>query len=243
AAAAHDHHAVEVVGDLDQRGADRLAGRGVLLVRERAADAAAIDADRHAAARTATLDRARIVDFAGFGVDHPHIDRDVGLGLLAAERDALEADAATGARGVFLVRGDGTEHEVLRAGHVAHLRAGTGTHATGRREVLFFQHVAELVALQDAEVARAGQLVGQHARQLPAHAAAPPGRAGFVLEFRHADRGLVRRERGPCADHAGQRQHGREKRLLHLITPVDFGPAIPPPDPRTARTPQPRVLP
>src|SRR5690606_16127747 len=49
AAVALDHHAAQVVGGEDQRGADRLAGRRLVLARQRAAETAAIQADAHAA--------------------------------------------------------------------------------------------------------------------------------------------------------------------------------------------------
>src|SRR6188768_1100446 len=163
AAAALDHLAVEVIADLDQRRADRLARRRVLFVGEVAAEAAAEHADRNAATGAAPFDRTREIHFAGGRIDDAYVDANVGFGLLAAERNAAEAEAAAGARGVFFVGCHGAEHEVIRTGQLAHLGAAARAHATGSRKILLFHDLLELGALDHAEITAAGQLVRQHA--------------------------------------------------------------------------------
>src|SRR5690606_33282301 len=96
AAVLRDHDAVEVIGDLDQRGTNRLAGRRILLVGEIAAESAAIQAEPDAATRTAPLDRARIIDFTGRCIDDADVDREIRLGLLAADGNAANAETTTG---------------------------------------------------------------------------------------------------------------------------------------------------
>src|SRR4029079_17713956 len=163
-----------------------LAGRRVLLVRETAAEPAAIDTNRDAAALAAALDRARELDVAGFGVDDAHIDRQVSLGRLAAETDALEAQATARARGIFLECGHGAGDQILRPGNLADLRARAFCAAAGSREILFFEHGLQLLPFDDAKGAARRQLIRKHAGQFPAHAAVPPWRAGLVRELRAA---------------------------------------------------------
>src|SRR5688572_3562272 len=90
AVALFHHGAGEVLADLHDDGADGLAGRGLLLLGEIAAEAAAIEADIEAAAAGARFDRAGELDFTGGRVDHAKVDGHVGLFLLAADADAAE---------------------------------------------------------------------------------------------------------------------------------------------------------
>src|SRR5690606_9427766 len=140
ATVALDHHAAQVVGGEDQRGADRLAGRRLVLARQRAAETAAIQADAHAATLRLALDGAHEVDFTGGRVHDTDIDRDVGLALLATQRDALEGNAATAAGGAFLVGRHGAHHQVLRAGQLADARAGGRGNPARSAQVLLGQH-------------------------------------------------------------------------------------------------------
>src|SRR5690606_9604323 len=116
-----DHHAAEVIGDLDQHSTNGLAGGSVLLLRQRATEAAPEHADTDATARRAAFHGPREVDFTSGRVDHAHIHGNVGLALLAAQRDALEADAATGTGGILFIRGHRAHDQIIGAGQLADL--------------------------------------------------------------------------------------------------------------------------
>src|ERR1041385_5634953 len=205
-----DHDAAQVVADLDEAGADRLAGRRVLVLGEIAADSTAVDAEAHAVVRRARLDGARELDFAGGRVDHADVDRDVGVFLLPADADAVEADAAAATGRVLFVRGDGPHDEVLRAGELADLRGRLRADAAGSAEVLLFEHRAELRALDHPELLGRRQLVRQHSGEIVPDAAIPPAGRRLVSELRHADRRLTRlvgrKHQGP-RDHHKTNEH------------------------------------
>ncbi|UJM89915.1 hypothetical protein LRK24_15975 [Rhodanobacter denitrificans] len=210
AAVALDHGAVQIIGGLDQRGAHRLAGRGLLRVGEVAADAADVAAQVDAAAGAAPFDGARIHHFRGLRVDHPQVDRDIGLRLAAAHAEAGDVEAAAGVGGVLGVRHDAAGDRVLRAGDVAGVRAAAWAHARAGGKVLLGQHGVDLLPLDHLEIAGGTQLVAEHVGKLPADVAVPPvGGAGVVGEVDHGDghgRRLAR-HRDACAQGQGRARH------------------------------------
>src|SRR5947207_3204157 len=89
-----DHGAAEVVGDLDDRAADGLSGRSLLVLAEAAGEAAARDTAGDAVAGGAALHGAGELDFARGGIHHTEIDGEVGFLFLASEADASEPDSS-----------------------------------------------------------------------------------------------------------------------------------------------------
>src|SRR5205823_1061511 len=107
---------------------------------ERAAETTAIDGHAEAVARGAGLDRAGELDFARRGVDDAEVDRDVGLLMLAAHADAVEAEAPATARDIVLERRDGGDDDVLRAGQFAELCTGRLRHTSRGGQVLLVEN-------------------------------------------------------------------------------------------------------
>src|SRR5579864_9482699 len=95
-----DHHATEVIGRLDEAGANGFSGRSLLVLAESTRQSADVAGTAHPVAAGARFDRARECDFAGRRVDDAEIDRHVRILFVASEGEAVEIQATATARGV-----------------------------------------------------------------------------------------------------------------------------------------------